>query len=120
MGSLGWNYIRQKRFDDAEIILRECLALRAAKESDKWQYFETHRGLGAALLGQKRYAEAEVHLVQGYQGLKQREASISATNKYFLAEGLQHLIQLYDEWGKPKEAAKWKHDLESAKTPPDS
>jgi serine/threonine protein kinase/tetratricopeptide (TPR) repeat protein len=119
MASLGWNSVRQKRFAEAETILRECLAIRAAKESDKWQYFETHRALGAALLGQKRYAEAEPHLVQGFQGLKQREASMSTSNKPFIKEGLEQLIQLYDEWGKPDEAAKWKRELDGIKTPPD-
>jgi serine/threonine protein kinase len=111
MGSLGWNYVRQKRYSEAETILRQCLVLRATKESGKWQYFETQRGLGAALLGQKRYAEAEPHLQEGYQGLKEREASISVNNKYFVQEGLEQLVQLYDEWGKPDEAAKWRKAL---------
>jgi serine/threonine protein kinase len=120
MASLGWNYVRQKRYAEAEAILRQCLAIRAAKESDKWQFFETHRALGAALLGQKRYAEAEPHLLQAYQGLKEREASLSAATRQFLREGLEQLIQLYDEWDKPEEAARWRRVLDertSAATP---
>jgi hypothetical protein len=33
--------------------------------------------LGAALAGQKKYAEAEQLLLQGYQGLKARESKIT-------------------------------------------
>jgi len=32
--------------------------------------------LGAALLGQKKYAEAEPLLIDGYEGMKQREQTI--------------------------------------------
>jgi eukaryotic-like serine/threonine-protein kinase len=117
MASLGWNYVGQQRYAEAETTLRECLEIRAKKESDKWQYFETQRGLGAALLGQKRYAEAEPWLVQSYQGLKEREASISTANKYCLSQGLEQIIQLYDEWGKPDEAAKWRREAASQMTP---
>ncbi|HEY3391400.1 MAG TPA: tetratricopeptide repeat-containing protein kinase family protein, partial [Lacipirellulaceae bacterium] len=116
MGSLGWNYVRQKRYAEAETILIECLAIRAAKESDTWQYFETHRGLGASLLGQKRYAEAETPLLKGYQGLKDREASLSATNRYMLTQGLEQIVELYDAWGKPDEAAKWRMELMNEKS----
>jgi serine/threonine protein kinase/tetratricopeptide (TPR) repeat protein len=111
MASLGWNYIRQKRYAEAETLLRECLAIRAKRDSDKWQYFETHRGIGASLLGQKRYAEAEPYLVRGYEGLKQREASMGADTR-FLTEGLEQIVELYDAWGKPDEAAKWRLALD--------
>ena len=93
-------------------MLRHCLAIRAAKESDRWQYFETQRGIGAALLGQKQYAQAETQLVQAYQGLKEREASMSNNNKHYLTEGLQQIVRLYEEWGKPEEVAKWRKELD--------
>ena len=42
----------------------------------RWTTFNTKSLLGASLLGQKKYAEAEPLLVAGYSGLKQREAKI--------------------------------------------
>src|SRR5207245_269157 len=59
---------------DAEPILRDCLAIREKKEPDAWTTFNTKSMLGEALVGQKQYAAAEPLLVQGYEGMKQREA----------------------------------------------
>jgi serine/threonine protein kinase/tetratricopeptide (TPR) repeat protein len=115
MASLGANYLKQKRYIEAESTLRECLARRETKESDKWQYFETHRGLGESLLGQKRYAEAEKHLVQGYEGLKEREATIPRLDRAALTEGLEQIVELYDAWGKPDDAAKFRMQLMNKK-----
>jgi eukaryotic-like serine/threonine-protein kinase len=115
MASLGWNYMRQKRYAEAEPLFRECLLIRAQRESDKWQFFETHRGIGASLLGQQRYTEAEPHLVQAYEGLKQREATITASDSNCIPDCLEQIIQLYDDWGKPDEAAKWRKELDTRK-----
>jgi hypothetical protein len=41
-----------------------------------WLTFNTQSLLGGALLGQKKYAEAEPLLVKGYEGLKTREKTI--------------------------------------------
>ena len=43
----------------AEEMLRECLAIREKKEPEAWTTFDTKSMLGGALLGQKKYAEAE-------------------------------------------------------------
>src|SRR5262249_43733679 len=61
---------------EAETVLRECLAIRARKEPDAWTTPQTKSLLGASLLGQKKYADAEPFLLQGYEGLKQRGAKI--------------------------------------------
>jgi tetratricopeptide (TPR) repeat protein len=117
---LGWNCFRQNRYVEAETIQRECLAIRAKREPNSWQFFETHRAVGASLLGQKRYAEAEPHLVQGYEGMKQRELSVLRLNDRAakLTEGLEQLVQLYEEWGKPDEAARWRTVLDARQSAP--
>jgi hypothetical protein len=75
--------------------------------------------LGACLLGQKKYAEAEPLLLKGYEGLRQHEERIPASfRRTRLTEALGRLVQLYDEWAKPDEAAKWRKELEAAKAPP--
>jgi hypothetical protein len=56
--------------------------------------------LGEARAGQKKYAEAEPLLLQGYHGMKQREKSIPPQGKAPLIEGLERLVQLYDAWGR--------------------
>ena len=49
---------------------RECLGLRERKEPPDWERFHTMSQLGAALAGQRKYADAEPFLLQGYRGLK--------------------------------------------------
>jgi serine/threonine protein kinase/tetratricopeptide (TPR) repeat protein len=116
MASLAGNYLKQKRYAEAESLFRECLAIREKEESGTWQYFATHGGLGESLLGQKKYAEAEKHLVQGYEGLKDREATIPRLDRSSVTEGLEQIVELYDSWGKPDEAAKWRTELQNRKS----
>ena len=64
-------------------------------------------------MGQKNYAKAEPLLLQSYQGLQQRQASLppilNAPRR--ITEALERLVQLYDAWGKPAQAAEWKKKL---------
>ena len=69
--------------------------------------------LGASLAGQKNYAEAEPLLVEGCKGLQQHQTSLppylNAPRR--ITESLERLVQLYDAWGKPAQAAEWKQKL---------
>jgi tetratricopeptide (TPR) repeat protein len=103
----------QKRYTEAEPLLRECLAIREKKAPDTWRRFATMSLLGGAVLGQEKYAEAEPLLLQGYEGLHQRAAHIPVPHKPRLLEALERLVQLYDAWGKPKDAAKWRKELQA-------
>ena len=51
----------------AEPLLRESLAISAKQAPDAWFTFNTQALLGGALLGQKKYAEAEPLLLRGYE-----------------------------------------------------
>ena len=68
-----------------------------------------------ALAGQKQYAAAESLLLQGYEGLKQRETKIGAYAAVRLQEALQRLVQLYDAWQKKDQAEEWRKKLEQTK-----
>ena len=67
--------------------------------------------LGASLLGQKRYGEAEPFLLSGYGGLKAREVKIPAPSKKRVAEAAARIVSLYDAWGKKEKAAEWRAKL---------
>jgi hypothetical protein len=69
--------------------------------------------LGEALLEQQKYAEAEPLLIAGYEGMKQREATIPPQAKSQLPMALERLVRLYEAWGKPDEAAKWRQEVEA-------
>jgi serine/threonine protein kinase len=122
-------------FADAEPLLRECLTIREKASADDWRTFNTKSMLGGALLGQAqqlqandtvaataKLTEAESLLVQGYEGMQQREAAIPPEGKIRLHEALQRLVDLYTSLGKPDEAAKWQEKLDALKgaTKPES
>ena len=73
LAGLGLNLLQQKKWSDAEAVLRDCLVVREKKQPDEWTTFNTKSMLGEALLGQKKYADAEPFLVQGYEEMKRRE-----------------------------------------------
>ena len=62
----------------AEPVLREALAGWMRKARDDWHTYEAASLLGGFLLIRKDYAGAEPYLLQGYEGLKAREARIPA------------------------------------------
>src|SRR5262245_15999228 len=60
-----------KAGDDADPLLRECLAIREKAQPDAWTTCNARSMLGAALLGQGKLAEAEPLLLDGYRGVKE-------------------------------------------------
>ena len=58
----------------------------------------------------RRYAEAEKLIVPGYEGAKDREASIPFGIDLRLAAA-ERIIRLYREWERPEKAAEWKAKL---------
>lgn len=100
--------LHEGKFTEAEGPARECLALRQIQIPDDWRAFNARSMLGGSLLGQKKYAEAEPLLLSGYEGMKQREASIP---KVRLNEALQRLVQLYDATQRPEQAVEWRKKL---------
>jgi serine/threonine protein kinase/tetratricopeptide (TPR) repeat protein len=106
--------LSQKKFEEAELKLRESLTIRQKIRPDDWATFETKSLLGEALLGQKKYADAEPLLRSGYEGMKQRESQMPSSEKDQLPRALERLVRLYDEWGKKEKADKWRKELEKA------
>jgi tetratricopeptide (TPR) repeat protein len=114
---LGLNLLTQKRWTDAEAVLRDSLAIREMKQPDNWTTFNVRSMLGEALNGQKKYAEAEPLLRQGYEGMTARERTIPPQGTTRLTEALDRLIELYTATNRPDEVKKWQ--AERAKYPRD-
>src|SRR5207237_3794012 len=98
----------QRRWAEAEPLLREGLAIWDAKRPDDWSRFNAQSRLGGSLLGQKRYAEAEPLLLSGSEGLKTRGERVPARSKKRLAEAGVRGGQLYEAWGKAHEPREWR------------
>jgi tetratricopeptide (TPR) repeat protein len=112
----GATLLLQNKPEEAELTLRKCLAMRQRLLPDEWTTFDTQSLLGEALLEQKKFADAEPLLLNGYQGLKAREDSIPSPDRPRLAKAGERLVTLYQGWGKSDEAAKWRKRLEARST----
>lgn len=114
--NVGLTLLKLRQYDKAEPLLRECHAIREKKLPDHWLLFNAKSLLGGALLGQKKFAEAEPLLVQGYEGMTQREAKIpSSVRAIRLSEAVGRLVSFYETRaaeGDAEQAAQWKAELE--------
>jgi non-specific serine/threonine protein kinase/serine/threonine-protein kinase len=119
MNNLAGAYLDARRWAEAEKTARECLSLREKKQPGDWWCYHTISQLGAALAGQKKYAEAEPLLLQGYEGLNARAGRIPAPRKNSLAEAAARVVRLYDEWNKPEQSTAWKIKLGMPDLPAD-
>jgi tetratricopeptide (TPR) repeat protein len=129
LGLRGHNLVAQKNYAEAELPLRKCLAawekrlphggdffLALSRRGAAREYAYAKSLLGASLLGQKNYAGAEPLLVQGYEGLKPQPGfneDLTPLARRYRVEALGWLVQLYDAWDKPDEAAKWRKEREA-------
>jgi len=123
IGLVGDTLLRERDFALAESFLRVYLDLAAKQPSDGGFRFHAESALGACLLEQKKYAEAEPLLLSGYRGLLKSEDKRPAVihrqgasgRQSDLNEALDRLVQLYLAWDRPTEAARWRKELEAAK-----
>ena len=106
---IGRCQLQLKQYEAAEKILRESLEVWEKWKPDLFPTFHTRVLLGEALLGQKKYSDAQPLLETGYQGLKKREKTIPQEGRRALLEGaLDVLIRLAEAQEKPDDAKKWK------------
>jgi len=101
-----------KNYAEAEALAREGLGMRQKASPEVWSTFYAQSLLGDCLAGQKRFAEAEPLLLQGYQGMLERDVKIPLASKRRLDESLERLVQLYDAWGKQEQAEHWRKKLQ--------
>jgi serine/threonine protein kinase/tetratricopeptide (TPR) repeat protein len=120
LAGYGQGMLNRRRYAQAEPILRECLAIREQVLPDDWLRFHTLSLLGGALLGQKKYGEAESLLIVGYEGLKERAAAIPPFARVRFDEAAERLAELYDATGRPAEAKRVWAGHRTTNNPPTS
>jgi tetratricopeptide (TPR) repeat protein len=92
-------YLSQGKFVQSEALAREAAEFYTMKQPEDWRRFRAESRLGASLAGQKKYAEAERLLLQGYQGMLARKDRIAFPDRYNLDRTRRWLAQLYRAWG---------------------
>jgi eukaryotic-like serine/threonine-protein kinase len=98
----------QGKFTESELLAREIEATERAKRPDIWLRFWAESLVGASLAGEKKYADAEPLLLDGYRGMMARKDRISAPNWRHLKTAHEWILQLYAAWDKPEKAAQWR------------
>ncbi len=101
-------YQSQGKFAEGERLAREAVEIDRQKRPDDWRRFRCESLLGASLAGQKKYAEAEPLLLEGYRGMADRKDMIGVPDRYYLDLARQWVADLYQACGKPQKAAQWR------------
>ena len=96
--------LAQRRYGEAESLLREALHAYEKTNSDGWKRYYTQSMLGASVAGLGKYAQAEPLLISGYQRMAKRQDSIPSENSQVLDDVRGWIGQLYQRWGKPNAA----------------
>ncbi|MHC4945673.1 MAG: tetratricopeptide repeat protein [Planctomycetota bacterium] len=105
MRKLGLVLMDQEKLSDAETLLSDTVRLAdevlPVESLDRISY---HKDYGRCLLAMKRYDEAEAQLRSALEDYR-KELGDKHT---FTQETLELLIDLYDAWGKPDQAAEYR------------
>jgi serine/threonine-protein kinase len=92
-------------YREAEPLLREALSiLKDAPPDTRWQVVEAQSRLGDCLVVQRRFEEAESLFLDSYTQLRE-ERGLEDPNTQ---QALERLAGLYDVWGRPAEADRYR------------
>ena len=105
---LGALLLDKREPEAAEPLLRECLAIRRGSRSkEDWQLAAAGSALGQCLAMEHRYREAESLLVNSERILSASPAAPAKMKR----EALTRVIDLFETWGKPGQAAPYRERL---------
>jgi hypothetical protein len=98
------------KFERAEELTKEMSSFFDAPTRHEGELSYNWEGvLGANLVAQKKYAAAEARLLRCYKGRTQPNGvRADGPDLFTKQEAVEWLVRLYDEWGNPEEAAKWR------------
>jgi len=113
LANLGADLIQIGEFAKSETVLRECVVNQIKIAPDAWNTFNAQSMLGEALFVQEKYDEALPLLTVGYEGMKQRAASIpKKLRSERLVRAVKRLVQLAEDQQMRADIQKWKEELD--------
>jgi serine/threonine protein kinase len=116
LGAHALKLMNLKAWGRAEALLQECLTILEKENAEPWIIYDTKSLLGETLLEQKRPAEAEPLLLEGYHGMKSRQADIPEKSKVCLQRATTRLVRLYKTLHRPEEVETWRKLLDDMGT----
>ncbi len=93
------------QYSEAEKLQQQAIAIyQKSLKPEHWMIQRSRSHLGACLSKLKRYREAEEQLLPAYAGLKAMRGDQHALTR----KAVSRLIELYEAWGKPDQAAPYR------------
>jgi tetratricopeptide (TPR) repeat protein len=92
---LGRNLANQKKWAEAEAALREALTVREKVEPESWRTAAARTQLAETILEQKKGADAEPLLLQGFEELKSRQAQAPKEARTAMRLAANRLLNYY-------------------------
>ena len=116
LAEYGLLLVREARFAEAEAMLRRALVNYDRSGINSLGLRLRPRqlavsGLGQALAGQGKFAEAEPLVVQAFEELQANEHRIAGDRAGIVRAAHDAVIALYAAWEKPDKTAEWKQKL---------
>ena len=109
--------LRQHGYSQAEAALREGLEGHGKDAPVPWQRYEMQSMLGASLMAQRRFEQAEPLLLSTYQTLTLHRSEIPWDSRSTAEQTRHRIVELYQSWGKPDKAEAWRHEHRSVTLP---
>ena len=109
--SLGEVRVDQQKYAAAEQPLRTAISVFEAIP-DGWGLYGSKSLLGASLLGQRKYADAEPFLVSGYEGLLRFHGAIASSERGLFPKAKDWILQLYRESNRQETMSEWRARFE--------
>jgi serine/threonine protein kinase/tetratricopeptide (TPR) repeat protein len=115
--TLAWVLEQQDKFDEAETLLREDMAIQERTQPGRTTFFVAQIALGELLIRAKKFEDAAGLLQAAIEGLQKRDAIRGSSSRAPLVQQAgRRLVELYEAWGKPDQAAAWREKLRQAGT----
>ena len=105
---IGVSRLRKRMWDAAESVFRESQSIWERVRPDDLGRFEAESEVGASLIGQKKFAEAEPVLLSVYKGIEARASTIGPAHKIRMAKAAERLVELYDATGNALQSDRWR------------
>jgi len=115
MDRLALQLLTRGKWEAAEKVLRECLSIREElalhpqAHLPRWVILNTKSMLGEALLGEKKFAEAEPLVLQSAEQMLADERSVPPRDRDDLQRAIDRVVQLYTATGKMEKASEWRN-----------
>ena len=103
--NLGRALLNAEKYDEAEQLLQGTIDV-LQKKGDKVILPHAQANLLDVLVKRKQYAQVEPKLLAHYEHARSYE--VEAMRPALVKDALKMLVELYDAWGKPAEAAKYR------------